>query len=104
MVKAVFYIPENFNDNSPIPEEQFLELQEFLVAEFGGYTQAGRVEGAWTNPRTGEVSRDVSFKYEVALPAERIAILKSYLVELKNKIRQDAICFELDTGAEIEML
>ena len=104
MVKAVFYIPENFNDNKPIPAEHFRQLQEFLVIEFGGYTLAGRVEGAWTNPDTGAVSRDISLKDEIALKQENVGILKEFLVGFKKKIKQDAIYFEIDKDTEIEML
>lgn len=36
MLKAIFYVPENFNNNVPIPKAVFDELNTFLIVEFGG--------------------------------------------------------------------
>ena len=104
MVKAVFYVPENYNDNRLIPPACLLELQGFLLREFGGYTATGKVEGAWENPETGVVFKDVSTRYEVALAEESVDVLKEFLRGFKKKIGQDAIYFEIDKDAEIEML
>lgn len=104
MLKASFYIPENFVDGSAVPISRLQELREFLTARFGGYSLTGKVEGAWKDPRTGEVHRDISLRFEVALREDDIAELKEYLRAFKRELAQRTIYFEIDRGASVELL
>lgn len=104
MVKATFYIPKNFNDNEPIPEAFLEAIQDFLIVEFGGYSILGEVDGAWKNKKTGEIKHDYSLKFEVALEMGEVAGLKKFLVETKEKLKQEELYFELNKETDIEML
>lgn len=104
MVKAIFYIPKNYNDSEPIPKEHFEEIQEFLIVEYGGYSIPGEIKGAWKDPKTGETVHDRSVKFEVALKKEEVEGLKKFLVKMKKKLKQEEIYFELNKETDIEML
>jgi hypothetical protein len=104
LIKTVFYIPENYNDSTPIPADRFRELDDFLYSEFGGYSVIGKVEGVWKNQETGEVARERSSKYEVALKEANIGILRGFLIEFKKRIKQDKIYFEIDKDTVVELL
>ncbi|PCI38728.1 MAG: hypothetical protein COB53_04295 [Elusimicrobia bacterium] len=104
MVKATFYIPKEYPNSEPIPQDIFNDIKQFLIIEFGGFTILGEATGQWRNPKTGEVAADDSIVFQVGLEKEKVAILKKFLIEMKEKLKQEEIYFELNKETEIEML
>lgn len=71
-------VPCNFNDGKEVDFSQFQFLENELLTRFGGYTNAGYVEGAWIGPN-GKIYRDRSVRYifatEYDIEAQRMAEL-----------------------------
>jgi hypothetical protein len=67
-------------------------LLEELEEHFGGWTLApGTYEGAWKNAKTGRTVTDQSYRYEVAIPADRIDSLRLLLAEACAFFQQQVI-------------
>lgn len=105
MVKVVFYIPmRRGSSGKKHASTAILELERFLEElEAGGFTLHGIVNGAWKDPQTGEVTREQSFHYSVAVSADDLEKLRLFLGgRAKILFDQKAIYFEI--GGEVELL
>jgi hypothetical protein len=79
------FIPLKYNDGSPVEARIFHELQQVLVAQFGGLTFFPQPnQGFWT---VGDVTyRDEIVIYRFVTTKARVA--RHFLVKLKEKLKR----------------
>ncbi|HEY3363976.1 MAG TPA: hypothetical protein VGK74_02835 [Symbiobacteriaceae bacterium] len=65
MIKTLLLVPIRDNDGRPFSPEDWKELEQKLLRNFGGFTDGGLVRGAWNGGDT--VYRDTNRRFEVAL-------------------------------------
>jgi len=91
MIEITFLIPTERNSDrakhSPLLIEWF---QGRLFDLFGGYTLAGEVDGAWVD-QYGNVIRDKSHQYRVAVESNREPEVWDLLREVKGQFDQQLI-------------
>lgn len=99
MNKTTFLIPLTDNQGEGFPTSTWAWLQDELVAQFGGWSLEGTVEGAWKGD-DGRVYRDRSYRYTVATTA--LEALRDLLRQAKVRFAQEAIYLEVsETRVEI---
>lgn len=99
MIKTMFLVPEKDNRGRRFPAAAWRELEERLL-DFGGYSEARGVRGAWT--AGDRVYRDVSRQYIVALASW--TDLPRWLEVVrwaKERFEQEAIYIEVAGVPEI---
>ena len=96
-IKTLFLLPLLDNDGQPYPASDWDWLVDSLVSRFGGYTLDGKVEGAWRDPKSGQVYRDSSVRYVVVVDEPAVGDLLSFLGEVKVRFRQEALYVERPT-------
>ncbi|PZN07177.1 MAG: hypothetical protein DIU69_12090 [Bacillota bacterium] len=99
MVKAMILVPVKDNDGRPLGRDAWQELQQRLL-EFGGYTDAGRVAGAWESE--GRVYHDENRQFIIALGSWRDVPRFLELAEwVRVRFRQEAVYIEIAGVPEI---
>jgi hypothetical protein len=93
--KAIFLLPLLDNSGQPFPASDWDWLTDELVARFGGWTFDGKVEGAWLDRQSGRVYRDASARYVVVVERPAMGELFTFLGDVKNRFRQEALFVEL---------
>jgi hypothetical protein len=84
-------LPVTYNLDDPlspgggIPGAAFVEVEERLAAQFGGFTKLTApgypvVEGQWRDPATGEIASDRHRRYEIV--ADRRQAHNEFLLDL----------------------
>ena len=64
------------------------------MEELGGFTLHGIVHGSWRNPASGEMVREESFPYSVAVSGSDLSRLRSFLRQrAKTAFDQQTIYF-----------
>jgi hypothetical protein len=103
-IECSFLIPRTNEETGELHlVETFEELRLAMMERFGGWTELGEVRGGWKDPATGKVMEDVSYRYKVAVPKQRVQELKNYLRNVtKREFGQHAIYFE--TLGKVEFL
>ena len=102
MIKAILLVPMLDNDGNPFPEEMFLEVEERLLIEFGGWTFAGVVKGAWLHEN--RIYQDKCRRYEVALSEEIRQKLREIAQWIKQRFEQEAVYLEWHTATQVEII
>lgn len=101
MIETSFLIPTRSNAGRPFPKALERSLQARLMAEFNGWTVAGKVQGAWRNEQ-GAVMPDTSIRYIVAVETEadvdRVVQVVRWACEVFD---QEAIYFAVTGTATI---
>ena len=92
--KCVILLPLAYNDGSPVPMAVLTDIQDQLYAQFGGFTVAGRVTGAY-RMADGTRASDESLEIWVAVPAERIRALRRQVATFARQLRQESLYFEV---------
>jgi hypothetical protein len=85
------YLPLNYNDGTPVEARKFQELQQRLLAQFGGVTYFPQPnEGLW---RFGDVVYKDEIVYRVLARKNRTArkFLSQLKEELKASFRQEEV-------------
>ncbi len=96
-IKTIFLIPLLDNSGQPFATSDWDWLTDELVIRFGGWTLDGKVEGAWRDPKSGQVYRDASVRYVVVVEEPAVEGLFSFLGEVKARFRQEALYVERPT-------
>jgi hypothetical protein len=96
-IKTIFLLPLLDNDGQPFATSDWDWLTDELVIRFGGWTLDGKVEGAWRDPKSGQVYRDSSVRYVVVVEEPAVEGLLSFLGEVKTRFRQEALYVERPT-------
>jgi hypothetical protein len=96
LLECSFLIPVRrdlfLSDGEPHTADEWDWLTENLYQRFDAYTlDSGLKEGQWKSPRTGERMGDQSRQYTVALPPERIELLRQLLAQECVVFRQQCI-------------
>ncbi len=100
---VAFLVPVQDNDGASL-EHEIRELEQELFAEFGGFSQEGRVRGAW-QMASGERVDDVSIRYVVAVEGpEGLQRLLSVLDAFKSRTRQEALYVEIRRNVEVRII
>ena len=87
-----FLVPVRDRAGKPYPRGVKKEVERNLEDRFGGWTRADLpLHGAWRNPETQEIERDLSWRYEVWIAPERVGEIEIYLAELAHRLGQKAI-------------
>lgn len=88
------------SDRKPHPPVLWRLLQDALLRRFGGVTGPETVRGIWSLGEGEEPVKDVSRKYTVAVPAERMDELRDLLRRAANSFDQRVIHLEVAGYAE----
>jgi hypothetical protein len=88
-----FNLPLTDNRGQPIPAEVIVDLQRELLAQFGGFTIHSTSQGRWKS-REGRVYREEVVTYEVAVPVDKIPLLRGIVVRLGRRLGQRAMYFD----------
>jgi len=91
MIEATFLIPLTQNGNGNRHSKKLWDkFHTELCDTFGGFTKECKVYGQWVNGN-GEVIKDHSWKYIVAIDSNRTAELESCLSKFKLIFDQETI-------------
>src|SRR5262249_8792209 len=88
-----FKLPLMDNEGQPIEARVILELHRELLAEFRGFTIHPTSLGRWQN-RAGRLFQEEVIVYEVAVPEEKVAILRDIVYRLGLRLGQQAMYFD----------
>src|SRR5438445_645776 len=88
-----FNFPLTDNTGQPIDPEVIIALHRELLEEFGGFTIHPTSQGRWQS-QAGRVYREEVVFYEVAEPADKIALLREVVGRLGRKLGQLAMYFD----------
>jgi len=104
LVKALFLVPNQYNDGRKVPQEILDTFQDRLNEVFGGFTLISRdVYGEYVR-QNGTVDKDVNYFYSVALKESQISLLRSLLISFGRQLGQEAVYLEIQYGTEVEIL
>jgi len=108
---CVFLVPlVRDGDRRPHPPVLWRLLQDALVSTFGGATGPETVvwyrdreptPGAWAPGKGEEAVTDLSRRYTIAIPPNRVAELRNLLRKVGNSFDQRAMYLEVAGYAEI---
>lgn len=88
-----FLVPKCDRAGDPYPRATYERLRRGLESRFGGWSSLGDepLPGAWRNPKTGEMEYDESWRYEVGVLSDALAVLDDFLADLAYRLGQKAI-------------
>jgi len=108
---CVFLVPlVRDGDRRPHPPVLWRLLQDALIERFGGatgpetvvwYRDRETISGAWSPGQGEQTVTDLSRRYTVALPSDRVAELRDLLRRVGNSFDQQAMYLEVAGFAEI---
>lgn len=101
-VKLVFYLPHRDNDGRDLRAE-IADVEAELFDRFDGWTLTGVVKGMYRMVDRSP-AHDVSNAYEVVTQDDRIAEVKTLLLDFKAKTTQEAIFFEVVRDSDVHFL
>lgn len=100
MIKALFLVPVQDNDGHPFPRAFWAELDDRLVAAFGGFTRTPGISGAWQSG--GRIYRDESSQFTLALTSWwDVPALLAIMEWVRVTTRQEALYVEIAGIPEI---
>src|SRR2546426_4364383 len=88
-----FFLPLMDNNGQPIDSEVIVDLQRELLAKFGGFTIHPTSQGRWQS-RGGRVYQEEVVVYEVAVPEDRVSLLREVVSHLGKRLGQLAMYFD----------
>ena len=88
-----FNLPLTDNEGQPVSAEVILDLHRDLLAEFGGFTIHPTSEGRWLS-RGGRVYQEQVVVYEVAVPEDKVPLLREIVVRFGWRLGQLAMYFD----------
>ena len=88
-----FKLPLTDNDGQPIEGRVILDLHRELLAEFQGFTIHPTSEGRWRS-RAGQLYQEQVVGYEVAVPPDKVALLRDAICRLGQRLGQLAMYFD----------
>jgi hypothetical protein len=88
-----FHVPLTDNDGQPIDPQVILDLHRELLAEFGGFTIHPTSQGQWRS-RAGRVYQEEVVVYEVAIPEDKVDLLRDVVCRLGRELGQLAMYFD----------
>lgn len=88
-----FNLPLTDNTGQPIAPEVVVDLQRELLDLFGGFTIHPTSQGRWQS-REGKVYQDEVLVYEVAVPKDKIPLLREAVCQLGRRLGQLAMYFD----------
>jgi len=100
--KVVLLIPLRFSDGSTIPTEVLLTIYDRLYSLCGGWTEAGKVKGAY-RMATGQKQVDESLQLWVAVAPSDMDELRHLVRQSGRELGQESMYFEI-TGSEVEFI
>jgi len=100
--KIVLQIPLQFNDGSAIPTEVLLTIYDRLYSLCGGWTEAGKVKGAY-RMATGQKQVDECLQVWVAVAPSDMDELRDLVRQFGRELGQESMYFEI-TGSEVEFI
>ena len=98
LCKCVLLIPLRYNDGSAVSPDVLAGIQERLFTLYGGYTVAGRVNGA-ARMADGSRAEDESLEIWVAVPRQRVDELRREVGGFCLELCQESMYFEVTDGA-----
>ena len=101
-----FLVPTYDRKGKPYPRSVQKQLRRELEEQFDGWSLAAEkpLQGAWRNPRSGEIEYDVSWRYEVGIDPGRLAALDEYLAGLARRLGQKALWRVAFEGGEAKVI
>jgi hypothetical protein len=88
-----FNVPLTDNDGQPIDPQVVVDLHRELIAQFGGFTIHPTSHGQWRS-RAGQVYREEVVVYEVAVPKNKVALLREVVCRVGRQLGQLAMYFD----------
>ena len=100
--KFVVLVPLCFNDGTQVPNEVIIDFQDKLFLLGGGYTIAGKVEGAY-RMADGKKQIDHSVEYWIWVANGQIEKLRTIVGELGDTLGQESMYLE-HTGSKVDFV
>jgi hypothetical protein len=88
-----FNVPLTDNEGQPIDPQVILDLHRGLLADFGGFTIHSTSQGRWQN-RAGRLYQEEVVVYEVAVPEDKVGLLRDLVCRLGRRLGQLAMYFD----------
>jgi hypothetical protein len=95
--KVVLLLPLTFNDGSTVPEATLGTIYDELFVQYGGYTIAGTVKGAY-RMKSGEKQVDDSHEVWVAVDEGELEGLRKRVSQFCSLLGQEMMYFEVTEG------
>ena len=101
-IKCVVLIPLARNDGAAVTSAEMRDILRQFLAEFGGYTVAGEVEGGWKSP-SGEEYFDRNTQVWVAIERRQLSVLRELVTQIGRRLGQEAMYLEV-SGGNVEII
>jgi len=88
-----FNVPLTDNDEQAIDPQVIVELHRELLMQFGGFTIHPTSQGRWRS-RAGRVYREEVIVYEVAVPQDKVPLLRDVVCRVGRQLGQLAAYFD----------
>lgn len=88
-----FNVPLTDNEGEPIHGQVILDLHRELLAQFEGFTIHPTSQGRWQS-RAGRVYQEEVVVYEVAVPEDKVSVLRGVVGRLGRRLGQLAMYFD----------
>ena len=102
MKKCIILLPTFYNDGRAVPVTVMDDLLDQIYDQFGGYTVAGLVYGAYPM-KGGCKARDISLEVWVAVDPARVHQLRRLVAKFCAILKQETIYFEV-LDSELEFI
>src|SRR5262245_5356331 len=89
-----FNVPLTDNEGQPINPQVIVDLHRELLAQFGGFTIHPTSQGRWQS-RAGRVYQEEVVVYEVAVPEDKVPLLRDVVIRLGRRLGQLAMYFDV---------
>jgi len=102
--KVILLLPLTYNDGSAVAKEAMEQILQELFVEFGGYTVAGEVEGAYAM-RSGAKQVDTCLEVWITVESDDDSLnrLRRMVAWFAAVLRQETMYFER-TGSKVEFI
>ncbi len=88
-----FNVPLTDNEGQPIDPQVIVDLHRELLAQFGGFTIHPTSQGRWQS-RAGRLYQEEVVAYEVAVPEDRVSLLRDVVCRVGRRLGQLAMYFD----------
>jgi hypothetical protein len=88
-----FNVPLTNNEGQPVDPQAILDLHRELLGEFGGFTIHPTSQERWKSSG-GRLYQEEIVIYEVAVPEDKVALLREVVSSLGRRLGQLAMYFD----------
>jgi hypothetical protein len=101
-VKFILLVPLRYNNGRKVPENLLTQIENDLFDLADGFTNAGRVRGAY-RMKDGSRKSDETSCYWLIVAEDKVSELKSTVADICRLLKQEAMYLER-VDAEVEFI